>query len=117
QLSAAELAARFTEAWVHAVPSVWAEPFGMTATEAMMRGTAAVVSATGGLRDTVLDGQTGFQVAPGDAEALAAALGRLLADRGLAAELGTAARVRALDCFTVETCRDRLLGHYRDVLA
>ena len=33
------------KAWVHAVPSLWEEPFGLTAAEAMMRGTAVVATA------------------------------------------------------------------------
>ena len=38
------------------------------------------------------DGRTGLLVPPGNAEALAEALGRLVADSGLRAEMGRAAR-------------------------
>jgi glycosyltransferase involved in cell wall biosynthesis len=113
QLTAAEMASRFATAWVHAVPSTWAEPFGLTATEAMMRGTPAVVSATGGLIESVVDRETGLHVPPSDPDALAGALGRLLVDRPLTTRMGIAARVRALDAFTVGTCVDRLLTHYQ----
>ena len=44
---------RARHGWVHAVPSRWPEPFGLTATEAMMRGTAVVASEVGGLADIV----------------------------------------------------------------
>ena len=66
QLTSAEMAREFDGAWVHAVPSTWAEPYGLTAAEAMMRGTAVVVSAAGGLAESVLDGRTGLHVRPND---------------------------------------------------
>src|SRR5262249_4108104 len=66
------------EAWVQAVPSRWAEPFGLVAAEAMMRGTAVVASASGGLAEIIQEGQTGFLVPPGDVNALAEDLLRLL---------------------------------------
>jgi glycosyltransferase involved in cell wall biosynthesis len=113
QLTPAETAERFAGAWVHAVPSTWAEPFGLTAIEAMMRGTAAVVSATGGLTESVVDGQTGLHVPANDVDALADALGHLLVNRPLAVRMGVAARAHALDTFSVGACRDRLLTHYR----
>jgi glycosyltransferase involved in cell wall biosynthesis len=116
QLTPAETDARFAGAWVHAVPSTWAEPFGLTTTEAMMRGTPAVVSATGGLADSVVDGQTGFHVPPADADALAEALGDVLANRALAVRMGAAARARALAACSIGQCRDRLLAHYHDLI-
>lgn len=102
-------------AWVHAVPSVWAEPFGLTATEAMMRGTAVVASRTGGLAESVDDGVTGLAVAPGDVPALAGALGALLADRALAEAMGAAGRARALALFTTDRCADRFEALYHEI--
>ena len=115
QLTSAEMTARFADAWVHAVPSTWAEPYGLSAAEAMMRGTAAVVSAAGGLTESVLDGRTGLHVRPNDPDALADALGQLLASRSLAARMGVAARAHALDELTITACAERLLAHYRDL--
>src|SRR5262249_18743336 len=62
---------RLASAWVHAVPSVWEEPFGIVAAEAMMRGTAVVASAMGGLTEFVDDGVTGYLVPANDPETLA----------------------------------------------
>ena len=66
-----------------------AEAFGKTATEAMACGTPVVASAVGGLPEQVLEGKTGLLVPVGDADGLAAAVGRILQDdamhRGLAA--------------------------------
>lgn len=101
------LEAVLDRAWVHAVPSRWPEPFGMTATEAMMRGTAVVASDIGGLAETVQHEVTGLRVPPGDERALADALERLLADRALAEGFGRAGRARASEQFAIDVCLTR----------
>lgn len=63
--------------------------------EAMAAGLPVVATAVGGIPELVVDGQTGFLVPRGDAEALAAALARLIDDRALRRRLGTAGRARA----------------------
>jgi glycosyltransferase involved in cell wall biosynthesis len=96
-------------AWVQAIPSRWEEPFGLVAAEAMMRGTAAVASDAGGLAEQVVQGETGYRVAPGDPHALAGALTRVLADRDHAERLGARGRSHALAYFTFATYMDGLL--------
>lgn len=76
------------QAWVQVVPSLWPEPFGLVALEAMCRGTAVIVSDAGALPDVVLEG--GVVVAAGDVSALAAALMRVVADRETARTQGEA---------------------------
>jgi glycosyltransferase involved in cell wall biosynthesis len=78
-------------------PSIWPEPFGFVALEAAAAGKAVVASDIGGLRDTVRDGETGVLVAPGDRQALAAAMRRLIDDPHLRAGMGEAALRRAAD--------------------
>ncbi len=51
-----------------------------------------MASRCGGLRETVRDGQTGFLFPPGDADALAACLEKLLDNAPLRARMGTEAR-------------------------
>jgi glycosyltransferase involved in cell wall biosynthesis len=63
---------------VVAVPSVYREPLGLVAIEAMAAGAIVVASATGGLPETVVDGGTGFLVPPADVPALTEALLRAL---------------------------------------
>lgn len=58
-------------------PAAWDEPFGLVAAEAQACATPVVAFRRGGLEDVVLDGVTGFLVAPGDIAAAAATLGRL----------------------------------------
>jgi glycosyltransferase involved in cell wall biosynthesis len=72
------------------VPSVWAEPFGIVAIEAMAAGRPLVASSTGGLQDIVDDGRTGFLVAPGDERQLSAAMSRLVEDAALRERMGAA---------------------------
>lgn len=76
-------------------PSLLPESFGIVALEAAAAGKAAVVSALGGLRDVVVDGETGILVPPGDREALRAALRRLCEEPGTRERMGEAARARA----------------------
>jgi UDP-glucose:tetrahydrobiopterin glucosyltransferase len=55
-------------------PPAWEEPFGMAAAEAQACGTPVVAFRRGALEEVVVDGVTGFVVAPGDIGAAAAAL-------------------------------------------
>ncbi|HNT89518.1 MAG TPA: glycosyltransferase family 4 protein, partial [Candidatus Hydrogenedentes bacterium] len=79
------------------VPSLWAEPFGIVAVEAMAAGKPVCAGRIGGLRDIVRDGETGFLFEPGDATALARCIERLLDDAPLRERLGAEARRVARD--------------------
>ena len=107
---------RFADAWVQAVPSTWDEPFGIVAAEAMMRGTAVVASASGGLAEIVVPGQTGALVRPGDATALAQALIPFLVDRAAADRAGRAGRDRALAHFGEDAFVDRFIAIYQRLM-
>lgn len=76
-------------------PSLWPEPFGLVALEAAAAGKPIVATATGGLRDIVVDGETGLLVPPEDRAALAAALQKLISDAALRERLGAAAKQQA----------------------
>jgi glycosyltransferase involved in cell wall biosynthesis len=70
------------------------EPWGLVCNEALHQGTPAIATTAvgavaGGL---VRDGETGLVVAPGDPDALARAIARLLGDPALRERLGTAGR-------------------------
>ncbi|MFW3168582.1 glycosyltransferase [Geodermatophilus sp. CPCC 206100] len=78
------------------LPSAY-EEMGSVLTEAMAAGLPVVASAVGGIPEVVRDGATGLLVPPGDADALAAALDRLVADPDLRARLAAGARRRAHD--------------------
>lgn len=97
------------------VPSVWAEPFGVVAVEAMAAGRPVVASAVGGLADIVVDGVTGLHVRPGDTGQLRNALERLVADRSLRERLGAAGRARAAS-YSLERGVGAWVDVYRDVV-
>jgi glycosyltransferase involved in cell wall biosynthesis len=86
-------------AWTHCavavVPSVWPEPFGLVAMEAMAAARPVIASAIGGLADIVEDGVTGVLVQPGDPLALRASILQLLADPRRREAMGLAGRERA----------------------
>lgn len=94
-LNHSELSERYAAASVVAVPSVWEEPFGLTALEAMASGRPVVASARGGLMETVVDGETGLLVPPGNPHALAAAIRALLTDPEKARKMGERGTERA----------------------
>jgi len=111
-----ELETRAREAWVQVVPSRWAEPFGLVAAEAMMRGTAVVASATGGLAEIVEQGCTGFLVPPDNSEVLAEKLLVLLQDRRLAETMGEAAQRVAISRFSLVRQVDEFVGIYEQLV-
>ncbi len=111
-LSRPEMERLFDTAWVQVVPSRWEEPFGDVAVEGMMRGTALVASASGGLAEIVQEGRTGLLVPPDDDDALEAVLLQVLRNRELAERLGRAGRDFALAVFSEEAYLDRILQLY-----
>jgi trehalose synthase len=77
-----------------------AEGFGLTVAEAMWKSRPVVASAVGGIRDQIVDGESGLLVGdPRDLEAYAACLTRLVADAPLRDRLGAAARRRVIERF------------------
>ncbi|MDE7831290.1 glycosyltransferase, partial [Escherichia coli] len=60
-------------AWALVAPSRWAEPLGLIAVDALVRGVPVVASAVGGFGETVTPGEDGILVANGDERALAEA--------------------------------------------
>ena len=92
------------------------ETFGQTLQEAAASGLPVVAPAVGGPLDIVADGVTGYLVTPGDAEALAAAVARLVADPGSRAAQGRAARARML-ARSWTALGDALIEHYAAVLS
>ena len=76
------------------VPSRWAEPSGLTASEGLATGLPVIVSRMGGLPGVV--GDAGLLVAPDDPDALAAAIQALADDPGERARLAAASREYAL---------------------
>jgi len=111
-----ELERLYERAAVVACPSR-REGFGVVCAEAMAHGRPVVAGDVGGLRDLVVDGETGLLVTPGDVGALRDALTRLLGDKELRRRLGAAGRQRIAEHFTWSRFEDETLRAYEDALA
>lgn len=85
---------------VHA--SVRPEPFGRVILEGMLLGKPVIATAAGGVPELITDGETGWLTPPGDAEALAATLRRVLGDPDAARTVGARARSWARERFALE---------------
>ena len=101
---------------VAVLPSTWPENCPMSLLEAAALGVPVVASAVGGVPELVDDGRTGLLVPPGDAAALAAALGRLAHDPHLARRLGEAGRERVRARHDPGRHVEALVGAYEEML-
>ena len=84
--------------------------------EAMGVGLPCIASDVGGIADLVEDGENGIRVPPGDSEALAAALHRVLVAPDFATELGRNARATIQQKFDSAESMRKLEGIYSGLL-
>ena len=124
-----DVIALLSAATAFACPSIY-EPLGIVNLEAMACETAVVATATGGIPEVVVDGDTGRLVpieqagdgtgTPLDPERyvadFAAALNEVVGDPGRAAAMGKAGRQRAIDAFSWGAIAERTVEVYRSVL-
>jgi phosphatidylinositol alpha-mannosyltransferase len=97
-------------------PNLGGESFGMVLVEAMAAGLPVIASRIPGFDEVVSDGADGLLVEPGDADALAAAVARVLDDPALAARLSAAGRTAAAR-FDWPLVAALVEGSYRDAVA
>jgi alpha-maltose-1-phosphate synthase len=118
----------YSHARVFCCPSVY-EPFGIINLEAMACGAAVVASATGGIKEVVVEGETGFLVPfeqdpvtgfPADAETFARDLGarlaELLRDAEKCRRFGEAGRRRAEEIFSWRAIAKQTIALYQRLL-
>jgi phosphatidyl-myo-inositol alpha-mannosyltransferase len=116
RLSEQDKMARLRGASVFCAPSLHGESFGVVLLEAMAAGTPVVASALDGYRNVATHEVDALLVEPGDAEALARSLRRVLTDQVLAAELVVAGNRRA-DEFAMAALADRYASIYQELVA
>jgi len=115
-VSEPDLVELFGSAEVAVVPSLY-EGFSLPAIETLACATPLVATTAGALPEVVgPDGVTALHVPPGDPEALAAAIGRVLDDPELAARLGAAGRARVVELYTWRAVAERTVEWYRRIL-
>lgn len=112
-VSEAEKLDLFRRAWVHVLTSP-KEGWGITNMEAAACGTPTIASDSPGLRDSVLDGETGFLVPHGDVPALADRIRTLVGDAALRQRMGRDARAFARQ-FTWDRAAERTESFLADV--
>ena len=119
----------YSHAAVFCCPSIY-EPFGIINLEAMACGTAVVATAVGGIKEVVVDGETGSLVSldqmtespfePKDpakfAKDFATAVNRLMADEPLRQRFGAAGRKRAEEMFSWTAIAAQTKDLYEQVL-
>lgn len=115
QLPRTALARLLREVRAVAVPSLWPENLPYAVLEAQAAGRAVVASAVGGIPEQITDGVDGRLVPPGDAAALARALGPLLADADAALALGRAGQARVSRAHRVGPHLDQIEALYAQV--
>ena len=119
----------YAHAAVFCCPSIY-EPFGIINLEAMACGTAVVASAVGGIKEVVVDGETGFLVPleqmkespfePLNPEKfsrdLAARINQLMQDRQVRDKFGRAGRKRAEEHFSWSEIAKETIALYQSLL-
>lgn len=93
------------------------EGMPMAVLEAMAYGMGIVATGVGGIPRLIRDGQDGCLAAPGDVEAMAAAVERLLTEEAYCQKLGRSARERAAADYSLERHLTKLTEIYERCLA
>ena len=97
------------------LPSFW-EGMGRSVLEAMVCAKPVVASRVGGIVDLVEDSVTGFLVSPGDTQALAQAIIRLLKDKELRVRMGEAGKRKIDDSFSAQKMVKEITNLYEELL-
>lgn len=94
-------------------PSLWHEPGGTVAFEAMAHSRPVIMSRVGGMPEVVRQEVNGLMVNPNDVEGLAAAIDRLAQDWALATRLGQQGRQLAVEQYSFDRHFESLMNLYK----
>ncbi len=106
----------YANAALFALPSLYAESFGMVLLEAMSSGLPVIASRTGGVPEIIADHNEGLLVKPGSEIELASAIVDLLQDKKLRTHLASNARSKAVRGFDWNLITKQIEGIYRSLL-
>jgi glycosyltransferase involved in cell wall biosynthesis len=111
-----DMPAAYSLADLTIVPSIRPEGFGRVVIEAQAMGSLVLASDHGGARETVLDGETGWLVPPGDVEKLTFAIERALTmDEERKRDMGARAIAHIRTNFTTEMMTSKTLEVYQEL--
>jgi glycosyltransferase involved in cell wall biosynthesis len=118
----ADVPALYSWADVFVGPSItsssgWIEALGVVFIEASASGLPVVTTDSGGMRDVVIDGTTGFIVPEQSPPAIAEALEKLAADPALRAKLGAAGLAHVTATFSWDVIAARYVETFRDAVS
>lgn len=99
------------------VTTPWYEPFGITPVEAMACARPVIGAAVGGIKNTVIDGETGYLVPPHDPHAVAERLAALHRHPDLAHAMGEHGLRRAYQHYTWRIVAEQAAAIYSTVIA
>lgn len=99
------------------IPSIWVEPFGGVAIEAMAQGTCVIASERGGPAEHITHGQDGLLVPPEDPRAMARAVIALVQDRNLRDRIRYAAIATVREHYAIEKVGDQVEAYLNTALA
>src|SRR5205823_4697873 len=116
RLATEDLVRAHNSASVFVSPSLY-EGFGLPAAEAMACGTPVVATTAGAFPETIVHGETGLLVPPGDALALADAIESLLNDASRRPAMGAAGARRMEEKFSWRACAEKTVELYEEVLS
>ncbi len=105
----------YSNASVFACPSIY-EPFGIINLEAMACKTPVVASKVGGIKEVVVEGETGFFVEPAEPEQLSEKINKLLQDKALAKTFGENGRKRVEEYFDWKIIAKQTKEMYEELL-
>ena len=105
----------YSNASVFACPSIY-EPFGIINLEAMACKTPVVASAVGGIKEVIIDGETGFFVEPANPKQLAEKINLLLKDKKLAKKFGEKGRKRVEKYFDWKIIAKQTKKLYEEII-
>jgi glycosyltransferase involved in cell wall biosynthesis len=98
------------------VPSICAEAASTVAREAMSQRKAIVASNVGGLKEAVVDGETGILVSPNNADKLSEAVFYLLENPGVALRMGESGHKRLIENYSADVAIPRFIEVYRSLV-
>lgn len=102
----------YAKAHIYFQPSL-RESHGIAVLEAMAHGLPCVVSNTGGLPESVINGETGYVCPPANPDIYVGCITKLLADADLRECMGTSGQQRVARCFSEELQEHKIMDIYR----